>query len=244
MYQLFNAFAHRYDLHTPPDHYRHDHQLVLDLSGEHGPGCRILDIGCGTAVLLEKALAAGYDAYGLDASEGMVTAAIARVPAERLRVQRMQELDEFQRYDLVVSLSWSIHHCSGEVEFADILRRIRRALAPRGRLLLQIAHSANISEEWVEDKEIAPDGTPDGVSLRFRFRRDPSAPGRLLADYAYRCPSLGEAVEETQTLEVADANVVQRSIRAAGFTEVLAWDSWRREPLSNRADPFVSGRRL
>ncbi len=45
MPNLFDTFAHRYDLHTPPWHYQHDHQLVLDLAAEQGGNCELTEPG-------------------------------------------------------------------------------------------------------------------------------------------------------------------------------------------------------
>jgi len=241
MHKLFDAFAHRYDLHTPPDHYQHDHQLVLELARERGPACRVLDIGCGTGVLVQKALEAGFDAYGLDASDAMVAAARQRVPLERVRAQRMQNLDDLDRYDLIVSTSWSIHYCADEADLFDILRRIRRALVQRGTVLLQVAHRPNLREEWCEDLEAGPGGVPEDVSLRFRFRRDEAVPDGLLADYAYRCKSNGEALQETHILRVVDATSVARLARDAGFLNVQTWGAKRLESLGSRGTGWVIG---
>ena len=43
MHRLFDDFAHRYDLHTPPGHYQHDHAFVLEQAaalGEPLPAAR------------------------------------------------------------------------------------------------------------------------------------------------------------------------------------------------------------
>ena len=88
MYQLFNQFAHRYDLHTPPGHYQHDHAFVIAEALRVAPiRCRLLDVGCGTGVFLEAACAAGIDGHGLDASDRMIDRATKRLSSERLRVQ-------------------------------------------------------------------------------------------------------------------------------------------------------------
>jgi SAM-dependent methyltransferase len=243
MHNLFNTFAHRYDLHTPPDHYCHDHELVLELAGKYGRGARVLDVGCGTGVLVWKALAAGFQAAGLDASESMIQAARTRVPHDAVRTQRMQALDEHGQYALVVSLSWCVHYCSGEEELRNVLCRMRDALHPGGRILLQVAHSVNLAPGWMEDRECGPDGMCGDVSLKFRFRHDDTAPARLLADYAYTCQSRNEAFSETHVLEVADVFAVRRLAGEAGFTEVEIWNSYQRDAFDTSGSAFLTGLR-
>lgn len=240
MHRLFDLYAHRYDLHTPPNHYQHDHQLVIDLARERGLPCRLLDIGCGTGVLVEKARAAHIEAFGLDASEAMIAAARKRVPENVVRVQRMQDLDEHGRYDLVVSLSWSIHYCSDAAELSDILGRIRAALVPGGGLLLQVAHGPNLGSDWREDREPGPSSIPDDIVLCYRFRPDKSTK-RLYADYMYRCASLDETLEETHTLEVADVTSVSHLVERAGFRTVEIWNSCQRDEFSQSGMVFIWG---
>src|SRR5260370_664425 len=102
-YALFGKVADRYDWHTPPHHYQDDHAFVL--SKFPNKGCRILDVGCGTGVFLERAAHAGLDATGIDASAEMIAIASTRVNSDRVRVARMQELSECETYDGIVSLS-------------------------------------------------------------------------------------------------------------------------------------------
>lgn len=243
MHNLFNAFAHRYDLHTPPDHYFHDHELVLELAGEYGAGACLLDVGCGTGIFVRKALAAGFAAKGLDISGAMIDAARTRVPHDVVRVQRMQDFDEDRQYELLVSLSWCVHYCSGEDELLDVLRRMYRALRPGGRILLQIAHAANLTTAWMEDVECGPDGMPGDVSLQFRFRRDPAGPQRLFADYVYTCLSRHEKFSETHVLEVADAFAMRRLVCEVGFSDVQIWNSCRRDVFAAGGSVFLTGLR-
>jgi SAM-dependent methyltransferase len=240
MHLLFEAFAHRYDLHTPPGHYYHDHQLVLDLAAEQRPGCRVLDVGCGTGVLLEKIRRDGFDGYGLDVSRGMIAVARTRVPDDVVRIQRMQELDEIKRYDLIVSMSWTIHYCAGEQELVDVIGRIGRALMPGGRVLLQVAHAPNLHGEWMEDRETGPDGEHQGVSLRFRFRPDEAVAGRLFADYAFTCESRREVLEESHVLECANALLIAGLFQRSGFTNTVIWNSWRRDTALTSGSVFVT----
>ncbi|SFU25882.1 class I SAM-dependent DNA methyltransferase [Paraburkholderia aspalathi] len=241
MHNLFHAFAERYDLHTPPDHYFRDQQLVLDLLREHGDGARLLDVGCGTGVLIEKALKCGLSAVGFDASEEMVQVARRKVGVDAAWVGRMQDLQAAERYDLVASLSWCIHYCADETEMADVLRRIKKALVPGGRIVLQVAHSPNLNSEWMQDWECGPTGIEDDVSLRFRFRRDATIDSLLHADYAYACSSNGEAFAETHDLRVTDVTVLRQLLIDESFDRVEIWDSWRRDAFSRGGNVFVTG---
>ena len=58
-----------------------------------GPGDRVLDVGCGTGVLVERAVATGAGAVGVDISPAMVGAAAARVPAATFLVADAQTED-------------------------------------------------------------------------------------------------------------------------------------------------------
>jgi len=157
VYHLFNEFAHRYDLHTPPGHYRHDHAFVIAEALRVEPThCRLLDIGCGTGVFLEAACAAGIDGHGLDASQRMIDHAKARLPGERLRVERMQEITDQDAYDVVCALSWTIHYCETEAELDDVVARCRTALRTGGLLVLQVADDRQMTGAVTVDRELGP----------------------------------------------------------------------------------------
>jgi len=55
-------------------------------------GQRVLEVGCGTGVFLQRVAQWGAKAYGLDASEALIEIARARVPGADLRVGDMQFL--------------------------------------------------------------------------------------------------------------------------------------------------------
>lgn len=240
-YSLFSSFAHRYDVHTPPDHYQNDHQLVLDIAKEIGTNARILDVGCGTGVLVRKARQAGYEATGLDISEEMISIARESLTRDVVRTQRMQDIDECSEYDLVVSLSWCLHYCADEEEIFRVLCAMWRSLRPSGRLLLQVAHGANLPSSLMEDKELGPDGLIDDVSLKYRFRSDACDKRRIYADYEYSCTSRGEAFAETHILQVTDAFELQDLATRAGFVTLEIWNSYKRDSLTTSGSVFLTG---
>lgn len=240
MYRIFDEFAHRYDLHTPPEHYRHDHAFVLEEAASLGNPCKLLDVGCGTGVLLEKARKAGILATGIDASPGMIRMAEARVGVGSVAARRMQEVDEEAVYDIIVSLSWTLNYCQGRTELLDIMRRFNRALRPGGRLLLQVAHAANVDGSVMEDREPGPRGEENDVALRYRFVRLDGEEYPMRVEYTYTCNSLHEMADEQHILRMADAFEVARCVQESGLAEVEIYNSWRRDPFQGSPSPFVS----
>lgn len=226
MYRLFHEFAHRYDLHTPPGHYKHDHAFVISealrVAPEH---CLLLDVGCGTGVFLEAALAAGIDAHGLDASAEMIDVAERRVGSDRVRVQRMQELDEAGAYDVVCALSWTIHYVASLAELEDVIARCRRALRPGGLLILQVANTAAMTGAVNVDVEPGPSGERDDTYFIHRFTVLPDVEHRALADYVYVSRTNRELLIEQHELRFAVPDLVIQAGHSAGFAEVSVLNS-------------------
>ncbi len=226
MYRLFHEFAHRYDLHTPPGHYKHDHAFVVsEALRVASRNCRLLDVGCGTGVFLEAALAAGIDASGLDAAAEMIDVAARRVGTDRVRVQRMQELDEVEAYDVVCSLSWTIHYAESLAELKDVLARCRRALRPGGLLILQVANDEAMTGAVNVDVEPGPAGEPEDTYFIHRFRPLRDVQHRVTADYVYASRANGDLVMEQHELRFASQRLVLAAIPTAGFADVSMIDS-------------------
>ena len=235
MYQLFNEFAKRYDLHTPPGHYRHDHAFVIAEALRVEPThCRLLDIGCGTGVFLEAACAAGIDGYGLDASEPMIDCARERLPGERLRVERMQEITDQDAYDVVCALSWTIHYCESEAELDDVVSRCRDALRPRGLLVLQVADDGQMTGAVNIAREAGPSGEPDDTLLIHRFRPRHDEGHTVLADYVYASCAAREILAEQHQLAFANPSMITATLRRAGFRDIRVVNE-------GSLSPFVTG---
>lgn len=235
-YALFGRLANRFDLHTPPHHYQHDHAFVLERLGESR---RVLDVGCGTGVFLEKAVSAGIDAFGIDAAPQMVAIAAERIGANRVHVRRMQDINETSTYDGVVSLSWSFNYVQSLAEAHDVLKRLFRALRPKGHLILQIAHAPNAVGALGEDREPGPDGQEQDVVFLYRFSSMPDQPDVLQAQYVYGCKSGKDLFFEEHRLSAANVNKVADLAVEIGFEEIQLLDSWRGEPFGKSVNPFL-----
>jgi SAM-dependent methyltransferase len=235
MYDLFEKFAHRYDLHTPPDHYKHDHAFVLERASAVAPGGRLFDVGCGTGAFLEKALAAGFDAHGADSAAGMIEVAAARLGPGRVRLERMQDLAERGAYDVVCALSWTIHYAGTAEELREVVHRCAAALKPGGLLILQAANAPLMTGAVRVDGEPGPAGEPDDTLFIHRFRRLGDAEQGVEADYVYASQTLGELLTERHHLRFCDPEVVAEVMRGAGLAEVEVVDP-------GSLSPFVVGR--
>jgi SAM-dependent methyltransferase len=243
-YELYGWAARRYDLHTPPGHYQHDHQFVIEELRRLGSSGRILDVGCGTGVLLDKLRrSTGFEVYGVDSSEAMVEVARRRLGRDRVEVRTMQELDDAERYDAIVCLGWTINYCASLDEARDVLGRFALALRPGGKLVAQVAHAAHATGKLREDREAGPDGCEDDVLFFSRFTRVESPEPTLRADYVYACRSLGELLHETHDLHAADVLRIAELAEGSGFETIQVYDSWRRDPFRRSVSPFLAADR-
>jgi tRNA (cmo5U34)-methyltransferase len=113
-------------------------QETVAAIGASGAPTAVLELGTGTGEtarrLLDRLPAARLT--GVDESEGMLAAAGAQLPADRvdLRVQRLEDPLPGGPFDLVVS-ALAVHHLDGAGK-ADLFRRVARVLAAGGRIVV------------------------------------------------------------------------------------------------------------
>lgn len=239
-FQLYEKFGDRYDLHTPSHHYKHDHEFVLkSIHDTCSINSRVLDIGCGTGVFLEKALFAGLDPIGIDPAAPMLKLAEKRVGSGRVRLGRMQDFKIDNSYDSIVFLSWSINYCSDKVELHQVLKNCLKAMNPKGLLLLQVAHAPNAATQppsFMIDHESGPGGAKD-IVLQYRFWA--SGPQTMEAEYSFQCISTHETFNEVHSLNVADANFIAQTAIEVGFTNVQIIEDYLGASFKNSVSPFI-----
>jgi SAM-dependent methyltransferase len=99
------------------------------------PGDRVLDIGCGTADILQH-LPADIDYHGFDVSEDYVAAARARYGARgKFSVQAVTQdaADRLGRFDVVIAIA-VLHHLA-DAEAEALFVAASKVLRPGGRVV-------------------------------------------------------------------------------------------------------------
>ena len=134
---------------------------------------RILELGTGTGETARRLLHRHPEAtlVGLDVSEAMLTAARARLPAERvsLRAGRLQDPLPEGEFDLVVS-ALCVHHLDPG-EKRDLFARVRERLTPDGCFVLaDVVVPPDLADRVIE---LTPGfDMPDTASDQLRWLRD------------------------------------------------------------------------
>ena len=99
------------------------------------PGCRLLDLGCGTAEILDY-LPEGVDYWGYDINPDYIAAAHAKFGGKGRFASRLPEESEITvlpPFDIVIA-SGVLHHLD-DATARNVLRLARLALKPGGRFV-------------------------------------------------------------------------------------------------------------
>jgi SAM-dependent methyltransferase len=107
------------------------------------PG-RLIDLGCGTGRLLVPFAKRGFDCLGVDLSDAMLAAVVAKARSEGLSIPTMKanlvELDSIASgsFDYAASLFSTLGMIRGVENRRKFLRHIRRILKPGGAFVLHV----------------------------------------------------------------------------------------------------------
>ena len=133
------------------------HRLREILASEYiqpASGMRVLDIGCGTADILNHLGDVRY--VGLDPSALYVETARRRFPGAELHVWSAgDEIDVDTGFDRVLAIG-VLHHLN-DLQAADLVRLATRALAPEGRLVTIDPTFVNADDSKIADAIVARD---------------------------------------------------------------------------------------
>ncbi|HEX2432194.1 MAG TPA: methyltransferase domain-containing protein [Aestuariivirgaceae bacterium] len=125
--------------------YEKHARFVSDLAGpvlewlQPQAGQRILDLGCGDGVLTEELKRRGVDVLGVDVSESLLAAALARgVETRRMDGQKLPFDAEFDAVFSNAALHWMS-------DAGAVIEGVFRALKPGGRFVAEFGGHGNVA---------------------------------------------------------------------------------------------------
>ncbi|WP_157762256.1 class I SAM-dependent methyltransferase [Nocardia yamanashiensis] len=150
----YDSIAEGYDAENESGllHLYYNRPAILELAGEVA-GRRILDVGCGSGIVLGELRDRGAVMTGMDSSGGMLELARRRLgPEVDLRFGDLGEPLPFSdgAFDDVVA-SLVLHYLE---DWGPALGELRRVLVPGGRMIVSVEHPfANFLGQRLEGKE-------------------------------------------------------------------------------------------
>jgi SAM-dependent methyltransferase len=120
--------------------------VVFYVQAARDAGGPVLEVGCGTGRVLLPIARAGVEVVGLERAPALLAQARRKLSGVSARVARRVELVEgdlcglelHRRFPLVLAPYRALQHLLTPVDQEQALRRIRRHLAPGGRLVFDV----------------------------------------------------------------------------------------------------------
>ena len=185
------------------------------------PGARVLDLACGHGRHAIPLAARGFDVTGYDLSELFLARARAEAASRGVALRwlrgDMRALPFEAEFDAVINVFTAFGYFTDEADDLETLRRVRRALVPGGRFLLETLHRDSLTARFRPQLEYT---TSSGARVRRDYRWD------LARDVIDDRVSLerpdGSRAEYASSLRVRTLHQLLGLARAAGL-EPLAW---------------------
>jgi SAM-dependent methyltransferase len=126
-------------------------ELILSFCSEDP--IRILDLGCGPGLYLERLAGLGHHCTGMDFSQNSISYARGQAKDKGLEIQYIHQdylkLDMKDQFDLVLLIYTDIGVLLPQ-ERDSLLERIRRALKPGGIFIFDVLNDRNLNEKFAE----------------------------------------------------------------------------------------------
>lgn len=201
------------------------------------PGARVLDLCCGPGRFSLELARRGYRVTGVDRQPDYLARARAAAAAEGLELELVAEdMRRFTRpaaFDAVINMFTSFGYFADPADDRLVLEHARAALAPGGRILLELMGREVLARVFRErDWERAEDG-----SILLQERR--LAPDWGWIDNRWILLRDGHAEEFTFGHRLYTGTELAALLRACGFGDVQVYGSLAGAPYDQRAGRLV-----
>jgi SAM-dependent methyltransferase len=192
----------------PAERTAADVEGIVSLLGL-APGARVLDLACGQGRHAVPLAARGFAVTGYDLSEACLARARADAVAQGASVRFLQgdmrELSFELEFDAVINVFTAFGYFADPEDDVETLRRVRRALVPGGRFLLETLHR-------------------DALPARFQphLEYTTSGGGRVVRDYTWDLAR--DVMEDRVVLTRPDGTQVEyvTALRMRSLRELIA----------------------
>jgi SAM-dependent methyltransferase len=129
----------------------------------------VLDLCCGTGLLIAHLGALGNNVYGVDESSGMLEIAGKNAPDAHLQQADMAGFHWNARFDAVVCLYNSVNHTRSAEHLQAVMANVAAHLHPTGSFLFDYAALEAFESAWEMDEEIDTEHGPE--TIRYLYQR-------------------------------------------------------------------------
>jgi SAM-dependent methyltransferase len=204
---------------------------------------RVLDVGCGTGMLLRRARAEGHSGRlcGLDPAAAMLDVARAGDESVDWLLGDLSSVRWQREFDLVTMTGHAFQVLTGEEELRAALAAVRTALAPGGRFAFETRNPVVREwERWVPEhgQEITDSA---GVVVAMALQVDLPVQGDLVSFTAsYSSPTWEWPLISRSTLRFLDADALSGFLAGAGLEIEDQYGDWDRSPLSPASPEIIT----
>jgi ubiquinone/menaquinone biosynthesis C-methylase UbiE len=214
-----------------------DFYLPLVMSAE-----AVLDVGCGTGALLQKARQCGHKGRlcGLDPATGMLTQARKRRDIEWV-LGDLTSSAWVAEFDLVIMTGHAFQVFIEDDMLRKSLAAIRRALADNGRFAFETRNPrARAWESWTPENAVEVTDQ-EGTTVRVTTQVDTAFDGRIVSfTHIFTSPTWAEPRLSRSILRFLDRDLLSSFLADAGFVIEEQFGDWDRQPLTDTSPEIIT----
>jgi len=218
-YQLFENIGLHDEIYYVPEAY--DQEIAfIKAAANPSVNSRMLDLGCGSGIHVQKLREAGMYVVGLDRSHGMLESAKRRNPGCTFIQADMQNFQINQPFDLITCMNGAINYLDNLQSLKSTITRIYDHLTPGGKAI--------IDTQWSDQLPELPFVTQRGnATIIRRYQKGAGKNGCDLYTVALFSPENERHFVETQNFYFQDPFLMESLFLEQGFTSANSYESYQ-----------------
>jgi SAM-dependent methyltransferase len=202
----------------------------------------VLDVGCGTGALLDRARQAGHSGrlVGLDPDPAMLAVARRRRGDVEWVAGTAASMPWEREFDLAIMMGHAFQELVGDEELRASLAAIRRALTGGGRFMFETRNPLARAWEGWHPGEAVEVVDPAGRRVRVWHEVESAAGDVVTVTETTGDPDGVPWRVDRGRLRFLDAGTLTGFLAEAGFTIEARYGGWSREPLGPASPEIIT----